>query len=108
MPDTTSIDSPALHAAADRLDSLFGESGTVLHEADQAIADSVEGWKEAAATAFGRFIGYLEGRRSLLQTNLGEMSELMRTTADSTQVQDQATSQGLHGQSPSGPASLAL
>jgi uncharacterized protein YukE len=98
MPDTTSIDPPALHAAADRLDSLFDESSTALREVDQSIADSAEGWKELAATAFGRFTGYLEGRRSLLQTNLGEMSELMRTTADSTQAQDQATSQGLLGQ----------
>lgn len=108
MPDTTSIDPPALHAAADRLDALFTESGAALRAADQAIADSAEAWKEVAATAFGRFTGYLEGRRSLLQTNLGEMSELMRTTANSTQAQDQAASQELLGQSPSETSSLAL
>lgn len=108
MPDTTSADPPALHAAADRLDRLFDESGAALRDTDRTIADSAEGWKEAAATAFGRFTGYLETRRTLLHTNLGEMSESMRTTADSTQTQDQDTAQGLLGQAPSGPSSLAL
>ncbi|MEU4314478.1 WXG100 family type VII secretion target [Nocardia sp. NPDC024068] len=108
MGDTTSADPELLRAAAGRLDVLFGETGAALGETDQDIAESAEGWKDTASAAFGRFNGYLEGRRKLLQTNLGEMSELLRTTADSLESRDQATGQTLAGQPTPGPTSLDL
>lgn len=108
MPDPTAMDPQVLHAAAGRLDVLFDESGTALRETDQSIAGSADGWKAEAATAFGRFNGYLDDRRSLLQTNIAEMAELMRTTADSLQAEDQSTSQGLLGQAAAAPGSTSL
>ncbi|MEV6324461.1 WXG100 family type VII secretion target [Nocardia sp. NPDC051787] len=101
MADSVSVDPELLRGAAGRLDVLFNDSGTKLREVDQAIADSGDGWKESAASAFGRFTGYLEGRRNLLQQNLGELSESLTTAASNLQSQDQSRSTQLTSQSSS-------
>ncbi|MBF6302723.1 WXG100 family type VII secretion target [Nocardia amamiensis] len=101
MADSVSVDPELLRSAAGRLDVLFEDSGTKLREVDQAIADSRDGWKEAAATAFGRFTTYLEGRRNMLRQNLGELSESLTTAANKLQSQDEARSTQLTSQSSS-------
>ncbi|WP_308646009.1 ESX-1 secretion-associated protein [Nocardia cyriacigeorgica] len=87
---------------------LFADSGTALRETDQAIADSHEAWKGEAVPAFARFTSYLDDRRTLLERNLGEMAESLKTSADSLATQDQATADTLVGQSPQQPTSLNL
>ncbi|TLG17758.1 ESX-1 secretion-associated protein [Nocardia cyriacigeorgica] len=108
MADQVSVDPEVLRAAAGRLDVLFTDSGTALRETDQAIADSHEAWKGEAVPAFARFITYLDDRRTLLEKNLGEMAESLKTTADSLAAQDQATADVLIGQTPQQPTSLNL
>ncbi|MBF6438114.1 WXG100 family type VII secretion target [Nocardia cyriacigeorgica] len=108
MADQVSVDPEVLRAAAGRLDVLFTDSGTALRETDQAIADSHGAWKGDAVAAFARFTSYLDDRRTLLERNLGEMAESLKTAADTLAAQDQVTADVLVGQSPQVPTSLNL
>ncbi|WP_040781728.1 WXG100 family type VII secretion target [Nocardia pneumoniae] len=101
MADSVSVDPELLRGAAGRLDVMFNDSGTKLREIDQAIAESRDGWKDSAASAFARFAAYLDGRRNILQQNLGELSESLTAAADNLQSQDQSRSTQLTSQSSS-------
>ncbi|MBF6327506.1 WXG100 family type VII secretion target [Nocardia transvalensis] len=90
MADQVAVDPQMLRAAAGRLDVLFNDSGATLRETDQAIADSRDGWQESAASAFGRFNTYLEGRRTMLLGNLADLAETLKAAADKVQAQDAA------------------
>ncbi|PXX53397.1 WXG100 family type VII secretion target [Nocardia tenerifensis] len=90
MGDSVSVDPAVLREAAGRLDTLYDTAGTSLRDTDRAIADSHDGWREDAATAFGRFTGYLDNRRTTLQRQLAELSEALKTTAATLQTQDQS------------------
>lgn len=95
MGSPIAADPAQLRDAAGRLDTLFEEAGTALCETDEDIADSRDGWKEEASTAFERWTGYLDERRGLLQQNLAEMAELLKTTANTLESQDGATANAL-------------
>ncbi|WP_040833103.1 WXG100 family type VII secretion target [Nocardia brevicatena] len=108
MGDPVAADPEQLRDAAGRLDTLFDEAGTALRETDEDIADSREGWKAEASTAFGRFAGYLDERRGLLQQNLAEMAELLKTTANTLESQDGATANVVLGLPKPGTSSLNI
>ncbi|MGW4843500.1 WXG100 family type VII secretion target [Nocardia brasiliensis] len=90
MGDSVSVDPELLRGAAARLDTLYDNAGTALRDTDQAIAEGREGWKDTAATAFTRFNAYLDGRRTLLQQHVAELSESLNTTAGTLHAQDQS------------------
>lgn len=108
MGGPIAADPEQLRDAAGRLDTLFEEAGTALRETDEDIADSRDGWKEEASTAFGRFTGYLDGRRELLRQNLAEMAELLKTTADTLESQDGTTANAVLGLPAPGTSSLDI
>ncbi|WP_024800353.1 WXG100 family type VII secretion target [Nocardia sp. BMG51109] len=103
MTEQVTVDPQQLRAAAGRLDGLFNDSGAALAETDRSIADSRDGWKQSAAGAFGRFNGYLDGRRALLQRNLGELSESLKTTANNFQSQEESSAAAIDEQAPQSP-----
>lgn len=70
-------------------------------------------WRDAWSCAcrvhpLVRFTGYLDDRRALLQQNLGDMAELLTTTANILQSQDQETGDALVDQGVPGESSLDL
>ncbi|GAA5051972.1 WXG100 family type VII secretion target [Nocardia callitridis] len=88
MSDSVSVDPDALRVAAGRLDTLFTSSAATLQDNDQAIAENHDGWRDEAATAFGRFTGYLDGRRSTLRQHLAELSEALTVAANTLRAHD--------------------
>ncbi|MBH0777170.1 WXG100 family type VII secretion target [Nocardia bovistercoris] len=95
MAESVSVDPQQLRTAAGRLDIVFEESGTALRDTDRVIAECGPAWKDPAATAFGRFTTYLEGRRTQLQQSVAGLSESLATTATGMETQDGSSSSAL-------------
>lgn len=108
MADETVAELAVLRGAAGQMETLFHDSGRALADIDRAIAQANEGWKAEAVNAFGRFNGYLDDRRALLRRNLGEMAQLLTTTANNLQSQDQETGDALLDQGKPEESSLNL